>query len=102
MPTLTAQWDAGVAIMRGRLPDGRIVDVVPALFGAAYIKIGAEGKPWYDASWRYADLGIVAACAAIWDGTGRPLGWIKDCQTGEERDTEVALQEWLQPGRLHT
>src|SRR5690242_19813603 len=84
-------------LLRRRLPDGRLIAVLPLLFGAARMGIGDDtGFADY---WDYDDPLWACLAALAWDpDTGRePIGWDVHRLSGRRRPDGDARAEYVWP-----
>lgn len=92
MTTLTLVREDTTTILRGFLADGRIVDVLPLLYGGA-VNVGPAGSPFYDDRWDYDDYAVATLAAIEWDGEGEPQWWIRHLLTGRRRSPS-SEEQW--------
>ncbi len=67
------------------LPDGRVLYLVPMLFGWR-LCVAADADAWgYEDGYCYHDLDAGRQALRSWDGAGDPFGWVKHLGTGRRR-----------------
>lgn len=79
-------------------PDGRVVDLVPLLFGAAKLAVTRpqdEGDGTYDDVWQYQSIAHALEALLEWDGTGEPTGWHRHPATGRRRPGGDPAKEFV-------
>lgn len=68
------------------LPDGRVLDVAPLLFGAARLTVSKNATTQIIGdAWEYENPVVAIGAWAQWDGEGEPEGWTRHPATGRRR-----------------
>lgn len=67
------------------LEDGRVIDVLPLLFGAGRLGIIPVGCTEFDDVWDYSSVDAAVVAAFDWDGQGEPEGWYRHPLSGRRR-----------------
>ena len=80
------------------LPDGRVVDVCPLLWGRATLGVSLDRLAgWYEHLWEYDTVDAALAAAKAWNGEGEPVGWTRDPHTGRRRPGGDPAKEYILP-----
>lgn len=71
----------------GRLPDGRLLVLMPWSVCGYQLAIGERGCLFHDDTWYYRATEEDAAWRAVlgWDGDGEPEGWYRHPHSGRRR-----------------
>ena len=79
-----------------QLPDSRVIQITPQLFGQARLAIGPKGSTVYDDEWEYPSTLSAINAAGPWDLTQpEPDGWTRHPSTGRRRSHGDASQEYI-------
>jgi hypothetical protein len=85
-------------LLRRTLPDGRILDLMPLLFGAWRLSVGPKGSlGYYDDQWDYEGQARALSAMMSWDGEGEPTGWHRHPSSGRRRPGGDPAMEYLRP-----
>lgn len=78
------------------LDDGRLVAVMPLLFGRARLGIGPAGVQWFSDVWDFPTVGRAIAEATSWnpEADPEPVGWHRHVATGRYRPDGDATREY--------
>jgi len=84
-------------LLRRRLPDGRLIAVLPLLFEGARLGIGDDST--FDDCWDYEDRMWAALAALAWDPdtAPEPVGWDVHRPSGRRHPDGDASAEYIWP-----
>ncbi len=84
---------------RRTLNDGRVVYLMPMLFGNLRLAVSPDAEAqWFDNHvYCYHDHDAAWRAALGWDGEGEPEGWYKHPPTGRRRPDGTPESEFIAP-----
>ncbi len=89
-------WELLDVLFRRTLPDGRVLDVTPLLFGFAQLGISRDARvDWYQDVWHYDTPEKAIDAARRWTGEGEPSGWMRHPPTGRRRPGGDPAKEYV-------
>jgi hypothetical protein len=80
------------------LGDGRVIDVIPLLFGRARLAISANNATSFiDDVWEYDLPAVAIEEAERWSGDGEPARWMRHPKSGRRRPDGDPEREFIRP-----